>query len=84
MRLKSFDWIPREIFMNESKSIAPIWQLVRASQRKSYLIPTTGSGKPEIIPGATHLFEEPGTLDIAASLARDWFLIHLPVHSPAG
>jgi putative phosphoribosyl transferase len=38
----------------------------------------------EIVPGATHLFEEPGTLDIAASLARDWFLIHLPVHSPAG
>jgi putative phosphoribosyl transferase len=27
----------------------------------------------EIIPGATHLFEEPGTLDMAARLARDWF-----------
>lgn len=26
-----------------------------------------------IVPGATHLFEEPGTLDRAASLARDWF-----------
>jgi len=30
----------------------------------------------EIIPGATHLFEEPGTLEQAAGLARDWFLEH--------
>ncbi len=28
----------------------------------------------EIVPGATHLFEEPGTLDVVAQLARDWFL----------
>ena len=27
----------------------------------------------EIIPGATHLFEEPGALDEVARLARDWF-----------
>jgi pimeloyl-ACP methyl ester carboxylesterase len=27
----------------------------------------------EIVPGATHLFEEPGTLEIVARLARDWF-----------
>ena len=33
--------------------------------------------KLEIVPGATHLFEEPGTLAIAAGLARDWFLSHL-------
>ena len=26
-----------------------------------------------IVPGATHLFEEPGTLDKVAILARDWF-----------
>ena len=31
----------------------------------------------EIVPGATHLFEEPGTLDQVADLARDWFLRHL-------
>ena len=30
-----------------------------------------------IIPGATHLFEEPGALDRVASLAREWFLKHL-------
>jgi len=29
--------------------------------------------KLEIVPGATHLFEEPGTLEKVASLARDWF-----------
>lgn len=27
----------------------------------------------EIVPGATHLFEEPGALEMVASLATDWF-----------
>jgi len=31
----------------------------------------------DIVPGATHLFEEPGTLEEAARLARDWFSQHL-------
>lgn len=30
-----------------------------------------------IVPGATHLFEEPGTLETVAVLARDWFLRYL-------
>jgi putative phosphoribosyl transferase len=30
-----------------------------------------------VVPGATHLFEEPGALDRVAVLARDWFLAHL-------
>jgi pimeloyl-ACP methyl ester carboxylesterase len=30
-----------------------------------------------IIPGAGHLFEEPGTLDQVVELARDWFLSRL-------
>ncbi len=34
----------------------------------------------EIVAGATHLFEEPGTLEQVAALARDWFLEHL--HGP--
>lgn len=29
-----------------------------------------------VVPGATHLFEEPGTLQAAAELARDWLLGH--------
>lgn len=31
----------------------------------------------EIVPGATHLFEEPGTLETVAHLARGWFLGYL-------
>ena len=34
----------------------------------------------EIVPGATHLFEEPGALAAVASLAAEWFLTHL--HRP--
>lgn len=30
-----------------------------------------------IVPGATHLFEEPGTLEQVAGLAGNWFLAHL-------
>jgi putative phosphoribosyl transferase len=30
-----------------------------------------------VVPGATHLFEEPGALDEVAALARDWFSHHL-------
>lgn len=30
-----------------------------------------------VVPGATHLFQEPGTLERAAALARDWFVDHL-------
>ena len=30
-----------------------------------------------IVPGATHLFEEPGTLEQVARLAADWFLRYL-------
>jgi putative phosphoribosyl transferase len=33
----------------------------------------------EIVPGATHLFEEPGTLERVAELARDWFVKYLSV-----
>lgn len=32
----------------------------------------------EIVPNATHLFEEPGALDEVARLARDWFRQYLP------
>jgi putative phosphoribosyl transferase len=35
-----------------------------------------------IVPGATHLFEEPGALDEVARLARDWFARHLAPAEP--
>lgn len=31
----------------------------------------------EVVPGATHLFEEPGALEQVAGLARGWFVRHL-------
>jgi pimeloyl-ACP methyl ester carboxylesterase len=36
-----------------------------------------GEKEIEIVPGATHLFEEPGALETVAQLARDWFRRYL-------
>jgi len=36
----------------------------------------------EIVPGATHLFEEPGTLEAAANLASEWFTHHMAPPDP--
>ncbi|HET9109245.1 MAG TPA: alpha/beta family hydrolase [Ktedonobacterales bacterium] len=36
----------------------------------------------QIVPGATHLFEEPGTLEQVARLARQWFTRHLAESAP--
>jgi putative phosphoribosyl transferase len=42
-----------------------------------------GPARLEIVPGATHLFEEPGALQHVARLATDWFLTHVkPPASP--
>jgi len=32
----------------------------------------------DIVPGATHLFEQPGTLESVARIAGDWFVAHVP------
>jgi putative phosphoribosyl transferase len=38
-----------------------------------------------IVPGATHLFEEPGTLEEVARLAKEWFVRYLgPAGAPSG
>jgi putative phosphoribosyl transferase len=37
----------------------------------------------KIIPGATHLFEEPGTLEEVARIAAGWFQRHLTTHPTA-
>jgi putative phosphoribosyl transferase len=36
-----------------------------------------GRKKMEVVPGATHLFEEEGALEEVARLAREWFARHL-------
>ena len=40
-------------------------------------MPPGENKKIMIVPGASHLFQEPGTLEHAARLARDWFITHL-------
>lgn len=36
-----------------------------------------GEARLEVVPGATHLFPEPGALEEVARLAADWFVRHL-------
>jgi putative phosphoribosyl transferase len=38
----------------------------------------------EIVPGATHLFEEAGALELVAELAAEWFRLHLGETSASG
>lgn len=56
---------------------APVIPLNEAAQRRM-----RAPVELALIPGASHLFEEPGALAAAAALARNWFLRHLP--SPPG
>ena len=44
---------------------------------KEALARLNGPKELKIVPGATHLFEEPGTLDQVSTLAREWFARHL-------
>ncbi len=41
---------------------------------KRALAELRGPSRLSVVPGATHLFEEPGTLAQMAALARDWFV----------
>jgi putative phosphoribosyl transferase len=50
----------------------PVIQMNRDAMKKM-----RGEVKLEIVPGATHLFEEPGTLERVAELAGVWFGRHL-------
>jgi pimeloyl-ACP methyl ester carboxylesterase len=36
-------------------------------------MPGTTTKRLDVVPGATHLFEEPGALEKVTRLARDWF-----------
>ena len=50
-------------------------QVIELNRRAFDLIPA--QKKLEIVPGATHLFEEPGALESVANLAANWFQIYL-------
>jgi dienelactone hydrolase len=49
--------------------------VLRLNQQAQRLL--AGESRLEIVPGATHLFEEGGALEQVAALARDWFVCHL-------
>ena len=51
--------------------------LNRAARRQM----TASDVELAIVPGASHLFEEPGTLERVAALAADWFARHVPPRS---
>ena len=38
-----------------------------------------GDQRLAVVPGASHLFEEPGTLEQVATLASEWFVEYLVV-----
>lgn len=41
------------------------------------------SAELAVVPGATHLFAEPGALEVVAAQAREWFARHLSRRAPA-
>lgn len=43
----------------------------------------TAEHRIEVVPGATHLFEEPGALEVVARLAGEWFVSHLRARAGA-
>lgn len=56
--------------------------VLELNQRAQAVIP--GKCQLTVVPGATHLFEEPGTLEQVAKLACDWFIDHLCGPGPSG
>jgi dienelactone hydrolase len=50
-------------------------QVIQLNQRARELL--SGTTRLVIVPGASHLFEEPGTLEQVAGLAAIWFVEHL-------
>jgi putative phosphoribosyl transferase len=52
-------------------------EVIRLNQSAQALL--GGESQLELVPGASHLFEEPGALDQVAELARGWFLRHLAI-----
>ena len=50
-------------------------QVIELNRRAFELIPAEKD--LEIVPGASHLFEEPGTLESVANLAKNWFASYL-------
>jgi dienelactone hydrolase len=56
-------------------------EVIRLNREAQALL--AGEARIQIVPGATHLFEEPGALERVAGLARAWFLRHLGAEGPS-
>ncbi|PLW66340.1 phosphoribosyl transferase, partial [Streptomyces sp. DJ] len=59
-------------------------ELVLELNRRAQAQLVSCENRLEVVPGATHLFEEPGTLEAVARLARQWFTDHLAPGTPPG
>jgi hypothetical protein len=55
-----------------------VLELNREAQRR-----LSSENELAVVPGATHLFEEPGALDQVARLASEWFVKFLGADLPA-
>ena len=53
------------------------WDTEVIELNKQAMEQMTAEKKLVIVPGATHLFEEPGTLEEVAKFSTDWFLRYL-------
>lgn len=53
------------------------WQVLELNEQAAQLLRC--EREVTVVPGATHLFEEPGALERVAELAADWFSRYLPV-----
>jgi putative phosphoribosyl transferase len=51
--------------------------VIQLNKEALALLPPETEKRLIVVPGASHLFEEPGTLENAAGLAREWFQTHL-------
>ena len=68
-----------------SQEASDMWGLIakitllpgRRDEMVEILAELPGEKRLEIIPGATHLFEEPGALESVAELAKSWFAVYL-------
>lgn len=67
---------------------APVLLIVGGNDRevlelnRSAQLALTGPSELAVVPGAGHLFEEPGSLETVGDLAADWFGRHLPTSLP--
>lgn len=53
-------------------------EVLRLNQHAHAALTASSNARLAVVPGATHLFEEPGTLAAAAALAAHWFADHVP------